>query len=64
MGNVAVRVAYKDYAIFIKCITKIGGATIDDAKDLDLAMSMCNLIELMQLMQVAYRLIQKMKQVI
>ena len=29
---------------FLLCIAKIGGSTIDDADDLDLAMSMSNLI--------------------
>ena len=32
-------------ALFIICITKIDGTTIDDAEDLDLVMPMYNLIE-------------------
>ena len=39
------QVAFKNYAPFTKCITKIDGATIDDAEDLDLVMPMYNLIE-------------------
>ena len=35
----------KNSATFIKCITKIDGTTIDDAEDLDLAMSMYYLLE-------------------
>ena len=38
-------VAFKNGAPFTKCITKIDGTAIDDAKDLDLVMSMYNLIE-------------------
>ena len=37
--------AFKNCVSFINCITKIGGTTIDDAEDLDLVMSMKNLIE-------------------
>ena len=43
--NIPTQVAYKNCASFIKCITKIDGATIDDAEDLDLVMPMYNLIE-------------------
>ena len=32
-------VAFKNCALFIKCISKIDGTTIDDAEDLDLVMS-------------------------
>ena len=32
-------------AIFTKCITKIDGATIDDAEGLDLVLSIYNLLE-------------------
>ena len=39
------QVAFKNCAPFTKCITKIDGTTIDDAEDLDLVMSMYNLIE-------------------
>ena len=38
-------VAFTNCAPFIKCITKIDGATIDDAEDLDLVTPMYNLIE-------------------
>ena len=38
-------VAFKNCASITKCITKIDGTTIDDAEDLDLVMSMYNLIE-------------------
>ena len=37
--------AFKNYASFIKCITKIDGTTIEDAEDLDLVMLMYNLKE-------------------
>ena len=40
-----IQVAFKKYAPFTKCITKIDGTTIDDAEDLDLVMPMYNLIE-------------------
>ena len=43
--NIPTQVAFKIFALFIKCITKIDGTTIDDAEDLDLAMPMYNLIE-------------------
>ena len=33
------------WAPFIKCITKIDGTTVDDAEDLNFAMSMYNLLE-------------------
>ena len=41
----ATQVSFKNYAPFAKCIVKINGPTIDDAKDLDLVMPMYNLIE-------------------
>ena len=37
--------AFKNCAPFSNCITKIKGTTINDAEDLDLAMSMYNLLE-------------------
>ena len=43
--NIAARVAFKNCASFIKCIIKIDGTTIDDAKNLDLVMQMYNLLE-------------------
>ena len=45
VGNNATQAAFKNYAPFIKCITKIDGTTINDAEDLDLVMSMYNLLE-------------------
>ena len=41
----ATQVSFKNCAPFIKCITKIDGTTIDNVKDLDIVMSMYNLIE-------------------
>ena len=38
-------VGFKNCSPFTKCITKIDGTTLDDAEDLDLVMSMYNLIE-------------------
>ena len=38
-------VAFKNCALFTKCITKIGGTSIDHAEELDLVMPMYNLIE-------------------
>ena len=35
----AAQVSFKNCVPFTKCITKIDGTTIDDAEDLDLAMS-------------------------
>ena len=45
IGHPASQVAFKNCAPFTKYITKIDGTTIDDAEDLDLVMSMYNLIE-------------------
>ena len=44
-GNLATEIAFKNCAPFIKCITKINGTTVDYAEDLDLVMSMYNLLE-------------------
>ena len=41
----AAQVAFTNCAPFTKCITKIDGTTVDNAEDLDLIMSMYNLIE-------------------
>ena len=41
----AVQVAFKNCALFTKCITKIDGTTIDDGDKLGLVMPMYNLIE-------------------
>ena len=39
------QIAFKNYAPFTMCITKIDETTIDDAEDLDLVIPMYNLIE-------------------
>ena len=39
------QVAFKNCAPFTKCITKSDGITIDDAEELDLVMTLYNLIE-------------------
>ena len=41
----ATQVSFKNCIPFTTCITKIGGTMTDDAEDLDLIMSMYNLIE-------------------
>ena len=41
----ATQVAFKNCAPFSRCIPKIDEATIDDAEDLDLVMSMYSVIE-------------------
>ena len=41
----ATQVAFQNCASFTNCITKIDETTIDDAEELDLVMSMYNLIE-------------------
>ena len=38
-------VAFKNCALFIRCITKIDGTTTDVAQDLDLVMQMYNLLK-------------------
>ena len=43
--NLAIGVAFINCPPFTKYITKIDGTKIDDAEDLDLAMSMYNLLE-------------------
>ena len=44
-SNLPTEVAFKNCAPFIKCITKIDGTAIYDAKYLDLVMPMYNLLE-------------------
>ena len=44
-GNVAAWVTFKNCAPLTKCFTIIDGTTIDHTEDLDLVMSMCNLLE-------------------
>ena len=41
----ATQISFKNCAPFTKCIKKIDETTIDDAEDLDLVMSMYNLIK-------------------
>ena len=43
--NLATEIAFKNCALFTKCITEIRRATIDDPGDLNLLMPMYNLIE-------------------
>ena len=43
--NLANKVAFKTCALFTKCVIKIDGTTIDDAKNLHLVMPMCNLLQ-------------------
>ena len=45
IGHQARQALFKNYAPFIKCITKIDGTTIDDAKDIYFVMWMYNLIK-------------------
>ena len=45
MYNNTIPVAFKNCTLLTKCIIKIDGTTIDDAEDLDLVMSMYNLIK-------------------
>ena len=63
----ATQVSYKNCARFTKCITKIDGAKIYDAGDLDLVMPMYNLIEYSSNYfetTGSFNFIQKMKQLI
>ena len=45
IGHQIDQIAFKNYAPFTMCITKIDETTIDDAEDLDLVIPMYNLIE-------------------
>ena len=45
MSAPATQVAFQNCASFTKCITKIDETTIDDAEDLDLVMSVYNLVQ-------------------
>ena len=45
MGNNVTQVAFKNWALFITCITKIDGRRIDDAEDFNLSMPMSSLFE-------------------
>ena len=44
IGHHSAQVVFKNCAPFMKCITKIDEATIDDAENLDLVMPMFHLI--------------------
>ena len=44
-GDADTRVAFKDYAPFTKCITHINNEHVDNADNLDIIMSMYNLIK-------------------
>ena len=39
------RLIFKSYAVFVKCLSRINNTAVDDAKDIDLVMPMCNLVE-------------------
>ena len=39
------RVAFKNCASFTNCISEINNTQVDNAKDIDMVMPMCNLIE-------------------
>ena len=62
IGHTATKVAFINCAPFTKCITKINGRTIDDAKELDLVMPIYNFIEqIILIQQSVYNFIPKMK---
>ena len=44
-GDADTRAAFKDYALFTKCITHINNEHVDNADNLDIIMPMYNLIE-------------------
>ena len=44
-GNADTRVAFKNCALFTKCVTHINDEHVDDAGNLDIIMPMYNLIE-------------------
>ena len=45
MHFVEKKIAFKNNAPFINCISKINGTKIDNAEDLDVVMPMYNLLE-------------------
>ena len=58
---------FKNNAPFIKCISKINGTKIDNADDLDVVMSMYNLLEYSKIIkttQGACGIIIEMKQIV
>ena len=44
-GDAVIGVIFKTFAPFIKCISEINNTDIDNAQDIDIVMSMHNLIE-------------------
>ena len=65
IGHTATKVAFINCTPFTKCITKINGRTIDDAKELDLVMPIYNFIEqIILIQQSVYNFIPKMKQLL
>ena len=45
IGHAVTQVAFKNCALFTKCMLKIDGTTVNDGEDLDLVMSIYNLFE-------------------
>ena len=45
VNNTNKKVAFKNYAPFTDCISKINNTQVDNAKDIDIVMPMYNLIE-------------------
>ena len=61
------KLAFKDNAPFISCITKINNALIDNVEDLDIVLPMHNLIEqrkIIQKHQEVYAIIIEMNQIV
>ena len=61
------KLAFKNNALFINCISKINGVKIDNAEDLDVVMPMYNLLEYSKnykKQQVVYGIIIEMNQVV
>ena len=45
MMRMTKKLAFKNNALFVSCISKINNILIDNAEDLDIVMPMCNLLE-------------------
>ena len=45
INNINKKLIFKNCAPFTNCISEINNTQIDNAKDIDIVMSMCNLIE-------------------
>ena len=64
------KLVFKNNASFINCVSKINGAKIDNAEDLDVAMSMCHLLEykknkkITKKQQEVYGIITEMNQIV